>query len=69
MEVKGFVEILAIGCLCSHYQVQGPYGQLPTEPLSKDYRRQTAMGSYNQPVTGPVVDELAARRARNAGNR
>jgi hypothetical protein len=42
MEVKGFVEILAIGCLCSHYQVQGPYDQLPTEPLSKDRRMQTA---------------------------
>jgi hypothetical protein len=28
MELKGFVEILAIGCLCSQYQGQGPYASI-----------------------------------------
>jgi len=28
MELKGFVEIPAIGCLCSQCQVQGPYASI-----------------------------------------
>jgi len=28
MGLEGFVAILAIGCLCSRYQVQGPYASI-----------------------------------------
>jgi hypothetical protein len=42
-------------------------GKQAQEAFYKAYNRQTAMGTHAQPAGVPVVDELAVRRARNAG--